>query len=220
MERVPFQANEADAVSERLRGLPVSVLLDNVRSLYNVGAFFRTADAAAIEKLFLCGITGRPPKHAISKTALGAEESVAWEHSWGAAVSGLRGLRARSRGDSAAPFRAVRYARSHTDAGRQALAQRGHGRRSGALRTAAQVPRTGGCATLKVGLSSSQAPDDFGFLSVASAGASRPVHPRSLPVLRRHADHSAAAGGMSGVLRRPAHGARSARGARERHRFA
>jgi tRNA G18 (ribose-2'-O)-methylase SpoU len=68
------------------------VLLDNVRSLYNVGAFFRTADAAAIEKLYLCGITGRPPKHAISKTALGAEESVAWEHTWDAAglLSGLR----------------------------------------------------------------------------------------------------------------------------------
>jgi tRNA G18 (ribose-2'-O)-methylase SpoU len=62
--------------------LPVAVLLDNVRSLYNVGAFFRTADAAAIEKLYLCGITGRPPKSAITKTALGAEDSVAWEHSW------------------------------------------------------------------------------------------------------------------------------------------
>ncbi len=92
MERVPFQATAAGAVYDRLRGLPVSVLLDNVRSLYNVGAFFRTADAAAIEKLYLCGITGRPPKHAISKTALGAEESVAWEHTWDAAglLSGLR----------------------------------------------------------------------------------------------------------------------------------
>ncbi|HLH19935.1 MAG TPA: RNA methyltransferase [Bryobacteraceae bacterium] len=92
MERVPFQATAAGAVYDRLRGLPVSVLLDNVRSLYNVGAFFRTADAAAIEKLFLCGITGRPPKHAISKTALGAEESVAWEHTWDAAglLSALR----------------------------------------------------------------------------------------------------------------------------------
>lgn len=62
--------------------LPVSVVLDNVRSLYNVGAFFRTADAVRLEKLLLCGITGRPPKRAITKTALGAEETVAWAHTW------------------------------------------------------------------------------------------------------------------------------------------
>ncbi len=64
--------------------LPVSVLLDNVRSLYNVGSFFRTADAAGIEKLYLGGITGYPPKKALNKTALGAEERVAWAHSWDA----------------------------------------------------------------------------------------------------------------------------------------
>lgn len=81
MSRLPFQATTAGAVYDHLR-LPVAVLLDNVRSLYNVGAFFRTADAAAIEKLYLCGITGRPPKSAITKTALGAEESVPWSHSW------------------------------------------------------------------------------------------------------------------------------------------
>ena len=62
--------------------LPVCVLLDNVRSLYNVGAFFRTADAAGIEKLYLGGITGTPPKRAIAKTALGAQDTVPWEHSW------------------------------------------------------------------------------------------------------------------------------------------
>jgi tRNA G18 (ribose-2'-O)-methylase SpoU len=81
MDRMPFQATRAGAAYQGL-ALPVSVLLDNVRSLYNVGAFFRTADAASIERLYLCGITGRPPKHAIAKTALGAEESVAWEYSW------------------------------------------------------------------------------------------------------------------------------------------
>jgi 23S rRNA (guanosine2251-2'-O)-methyltransferase len=58
----------------------VCVLLDNVRSAYNVGAFFRTADAAGIEKLYLSGITGRPPQNAITKTALGAEATVPWEH--------------------------------------------------------------------------------------------------------------------------------------------
>jgi 23S rRNA (guanosine2251-2'-O)-methyltransferase len=57
-------------------------LLDSVRSLYNVGSFFRTADAVRTERLYLCGITGRPPKRAITKTALGAEETVAWEHTW------------------------------------------------------------------------------------------------------------------------------------------
>ena len=93
MDRVPFQATAASASYERIAVLPVAVLLDNVRSLYNVGAFFRTADAAAIEKLYLCGITGRPPKKAIAKTALGAEESVAWEHAWEAApaIDSLRG---------------------------------------------------------------------------------------------------------------------------------
>ena len=62
--------------------LPAAVLLDNVRSMYNVGAFFRTADGVNLEKLCLCGITAQPPKKAISKTALGAEEVVAWEHDW------------------------------------------------------------------------------------------------------------------------------------------
>lgn len=60
------------------------MLLDNVRSAYNVGAFFRAADGAGIEKLHLCGITGHPPASAISKTALGAEETVAWDHTWDA----------------------------------------------------------------------------------------------------------------------------------------
>jgi tRNA G18 (ribose-2'-O)-methylase SpoU len=82
MERIPFQATQSAAAYEDIRTLPVSVLLDNVRSMYNVGAFFRTADAAGIEKLFLCGITSHPPKKAIAKTALGAEERVPWEHAW------------------------------------------------------------------------------------------------------------------------------------------
>jgi 23S rRNA (guanosine2251-2'-O)-methyltransferase len=82
MDRVPFHATEASAPYDGITRLPVSILLDNVRSLYNVGAFFRTADAAGISRLYLCGITGRPPKRAIGKTALGAEETVPWEHAW------------------------------------------------------------------------------------------------------------------------------------------
>jgi len=92
MDRVPFQATTAGISYQDIRSLPVRVLLDNVRSLYNVGSFFRTADAAAIEKMHLCGITGRPPKHAITKTALGAEDTVPWEHAW-EAIPLLRGLR-------------------------------------------------------------------------------------------------------------------------------
>jgi 23S rRNA (guanosine2251-2'-O)-methyltransferase len=82
MDRIPFQATTAGALYDAIAMLPVAVLLDNVRSMYNVGAFFRTADACAVEKLYLCGITGHPPKHAISKTALGAEDTVPWEHAW------------------------------------------------------------------------------------------------------------------------------------------
>ncbi len=59
---------------------PVVLVLDNVRSLHNVGAVFRTADAFALEKIWLCGITGRPPQREITKTALGSETSVAWEY--------------------------------------------------------------------------------------------------------------------------------------------
>ncbi|MEP2773772.1 MAG: RNA methyltransferase [Fulvivirga sp.] len=60
--------------------LPVCILLDNIRSLNNVGSAFRTSDAFLIEKIYLGGITGTPPHRDIQKTALGATESVAWEH--------------------------------------------------------------------------------------------------------------------------------------------
>src|SRR5689334_13474563 len=65
--------------------LPVVLVLDNIRSLYNTGAFFRTADGCAVEKLVLCGITPRPDqgsrqRRGIAKTALGAEASVPWEY--------------------------------------------------------------------------------------------------------------------------------------------
>lgn len=60
--------------------MPVVVVLDNVRSLQNVGAFFRTADAFAAERICLCGITATPPNRDIHKTALGAELTVPWTH--------------------------------------------------------------------------------------------------------------------------------------------
>ena len=60
--------------------LPIIIVLDNIRSLSNVGAFFRTADAFRIEELFLCGITACPPHREIHKTALGADETVKWRY--------------------------------------------------------------------------------------------------------------------------------------------
>lgn len=90
--RTPFRATAAATPYDAIRPLPVTILLENVRSLYNVGAFFRSADATAIEKLILAGITGYPPQNMISKTALGAEETVPWEHTWQAAqrIASLR----------------------------------------------------------------------------------------------------------------------------------
>ncbi len=79
--RVPYRATVAASAWEGIRPLPACVLLENVRSLYNVGSFFRTADAVALEKLYLTGITGYPPQRMIAKTALGAEETVPWHHS-------------------------------------------------------------------------------------------------------------------------------------------
>ncbi len=71
------------SVSEfkKLEKLPVIIVLDNIRSLHNVGSVFRTADAFAVEKVVLCGITAKPPHREIQKTALGATESVDWEYS-------------------------------------------------------------------------------------------------------------------------------------------
>jgi tRNA G18 (ribose-2'-O)-methylase SpoU len=60
--------------------LPLIVVLDDVRSMYNVGSVFRTSDAFRVEKIYLCGITSTSPHAEIHKTALGAEDSVAWEY--------------------------------------------------------------------------------------------------------------------------------------------
>jgi tRNA G18 (ribose-2'-O)-methylase SpoU len=70
----------AAAEIARLPKIPVAVVLDNVRSLNNVGSFFRTCDAFGIGRMVLCGITGTPPDREIHKTALGAENTVAWEY--------------------------------------------------------------------------------------------------------------------------------------------
>jgi 23S rRNA (guanosine2251-2'-O)-methyltransferase len=76
------RSHPMDSAAEDGLRLPAVVLLDHVRSMYNVGAFFRAADGVGLEKLWLCGITAHPPKKAITKTALGAEDTVPWEHDW------------------------------------------------------------------------------------------------------------------------------------------
>lgn len=65
---------------EQVDKLPVIIVLDNIRSLSNVGAVFRSADAFRIGEIFLCGITACPPHREIHKTALGADETVAWRY--------------------------------------------------------------------------------------------------------------------------------------------
>lgn len=59
---------------------PLIIVMDDIRSLHNIGSVFRTADAFLVEKIYLCGITATPPHKEIQKTALGATDTVAWEH--------------------------------------------------------------------------------------------------------------------------------------------
>lgn len=65
---------------KRVDKIPLTLVLDNVRSLNNIGSVFRTADAFRLEKIYLCGITATPPHREIHKTALGSTESVQWEY--------------------------------------------------------------------------------------------------------------------------------------------
>ena len=80
MEAFPFRAVDPSRGYEGIDRIPVCVVLDCVRSLYNVGSFFRSGDAAGVSTLYLSGYTGRPPHPRLSKTALGAEDKLPWEH--------------------------------------------------------------------------------------------------------------------------------------------
>jgi tRNA G18 (ribose-2'-O)-methylase SpoU len=75
-----LQDQQVKNVSSSVRRRPISLILDDIRSLHNVGAIFRTADGAYIEHIYLCGITGTPPRNEIRKTSLGAEETVPWSY--------------------------------------------------------------------------------------------------------------------------------------------
>lgn len=76
------------------RKIPLVVVLDNVRSMYNVGSIFRTSDAYRVECIYLCGITGCPPHMEIHKTALGAEDSVDWIY-FNSTLDAVKDLKAR-----------------------------------------------------------------------------------------------------------------------------
>lgn len=84
MEDRKLKNSELDrkSISEfkKSKKTPIIIILDNVRSLNNIGSIFRTADAFLIEKVYLCGITAKPPHKDIQKTALGATQTVAWEY--------------------------------------------------------------------------------------------------------------------------------------------
>lgn len=82
MKKLKLEELERDTVdSYKLKDkLPLVVVLDNVRSAMNVGSIFRTSDAFLVEKICLCGITATPPNREITKTAIGATESVEWEY--------------------------------------------------------------------------------------------------------------------------------------------
>ncbi|MCB7482456.1 RNA methyltransferase [Christiangramia sediminis] len=84
MEKRKLRNSELDRKSvdqfKEAEKTPIIVILDNVRSLNNIGSVFRTADAFLIQKIYLCGITAKPPHKDIQKTALGATETVSWEY--------------------------------------------------------------------------------------------------------------------------------------------
>jgi tRNA G18 (ribose-2'-O)-methylase SpoU len=82
MRKLENKELERKSVSEfkEAEKTPIVIILDDIRSLHNIGSVFRTADSFLIEKIFLCGITATPPNKEIHKTALGATETVEWEY--------------------------------------------------------------------------------------------------------------------------------------------
>ena len=74
----PYEENSIENIFQGAADPAVEVLLDNIRSIYNVGAFFRTADGAGIRRIHLCGLTPTPSHRRLAKTALGAQDSVSW----------------------------------------------------------------------------------------------------------------------------------------------
>lgn len=101
---------EYDELEQRQR-MPVVALFDNIRSMFNVGSMFRTADGAWLEEVIICGYTACPPRKEIAKTALGSEYSVPWRHIPNA-VEALRAL--KRRGYTAVALEHTTQSRSYT----------------------------------------------------------------------------------------------------------
>lgn len=82
MKKLSMEELQRNSIQDfrNIKKFPIVVVLDNVRSMSNVGSIFRTCDGFAVEQLFLCGITAQPPHKEITKTALGATESVKWAY--------------------------------------------------------------------------------------------------------------------------------------------
>ena len=91
--------NELNRVSvkdfKNLQKIPLTIILDNIRSLSNVGSVFRTSDAFIVKEIILCGITAKPPHREIQKTALGATESVEWRY-FDNTIDAVRELRSQN----------------------------------------------------------------------------------------------------------------------------
>ena len=94
MRKLKLTELNRDSVEDHISKpkIPVSIILDDIRSALNVGSVFRTSDAYLINKIYLCGITASPPHKEITKSAIGATESVAWKYCESAAqcISGLK----------------------------------------------------------------------------------------------------------------------------------
>lgn len=88
----PFASHEAPLGKRLGQNFPIVAVLDNIRSTFNVGSMFRVADGAGLARLYLCGVTATPENGKVRKTALGAEEAVAWTHYLNG-VEAVRGLK-------------------------------------------------------------------------------------------------------------------------------
>ena len=82
MAEMPYASFSVPVKASPGKHRPFVSVLDNIRSAYNVGSIFRSADGSGINKLYLCGITPTPENPRVGKTALGAEKAISWEHSW------------------------------------------------------------------------------------------------------------------------------------------
>ena len=94
MKKLKLDELNRDSISEfkEKEKMPVAVVLDNVRSMHNIGSIFRTSDGFAVDQICLCGITAQPPHREIEKTALGATQSISWTY-YADTVAAIKQLR-------------------------------------------------------------------------------------------------------------------------------